>query len=227
MLLTQERRMNIDFSTILKGMVALFREPTNLNYVYDIEDGLRNTKATLSALEVMKSHPEVAQLIQERYLAPSPDIETLLNYPEGTLGYAYASYIKSAGFDPNFYRPVKVESEIDYVLLRIRQTHDIWHIVTGFETDGLGELGLKAFELAQTRRPLAVVLVGGGLLITLIKSPEIMKALLDRIAVGYRMGSKAKPLLASKWEEHWDKPLSQWRVELGIDTTSLYSLSKS
>lgn len=222
MLLAEQRQFNHNLSTIFKGIVSLFREPGNLDYVYDIEDGLRNTKATLVAMEFMKSQPGVAQLIQERYLAPTPDIESLLKYPENTLGYAYASYIKTAGFDPNFYRNVKVEDEISYILLRIRQTHDIWHIVTGFGTDELGELGLKAFELAQTRRNLAVVLVGGALLVTLIKSPEFLPNLLDKIAVGYRMGSKAKPLLAQKWEEHWDKPISEWRTELGIEPMSVY-----
>ncbi|WP_026082538.1 Coq4 family protein [Mastigocladopsis repens] len=223
MLLSEQRQLKHNLSTILKGIVSLFREPTNLDYVYDIEDGLRNTKATSLAVEFMKSQPGVAQLIEERYLAPTPDIESLLKYPEDTLGYTYAAYIKTAGFDANFYRNVKVEDENSYILLRIRQTHDIWHIVTGFGTDGLGELGLKAFELAQTRRNLAVVLVGGGLLIALVKSPEGIGYLLDHIAMGYRMGSKAKPLLAQKWEEHWDKPLSEWRAELGLEPASVYT----
>ncbi|MEH2137623.1 Coq4 family protein [Nostoc sp.] len=97
----------------------------------------------------------------------------------------------------------------------------MWHVVTGFKTDGLGELGLKAFELAQTRRNLAVFLVGGGLLSILVKAPDVLPNLLEQIAVGYTMGSKAKPLLAQKWEEHWDKPLLEWRTELGIDSDIL------
>lgn len=225
MFLTERRRLaRIDpnFLTLLKGIVSLFREPS-IECIYNLEDGLRNTKATLLAVEFMKSQPEIAQLIQERYLAPIPNIEILGKYPEGTLGYAYADYMKSTGFDPNFYRHTKVEDEISYVLLRIRQTHDIWHIITGFGTNGLEELGLKAFEIAQTRRPLAVALIGGGLLMTLIKSPEGIGALLGQIAMGYKMGSKAKPLLAQKWEEHWDKRLSEWRTELGIEPASVYT----
>ncbi len=30
------------------------------------------------------------------------------------------------------------------------------------------------------------------------------------------MGLQAKPLLAQKWEENWDKSLSEWRAALGI-----------
>ncbi|MBD2041619.1 Coq4 family protein [Microcoleus sp. FACHB-672] len=221
-MLPKLQAFNLDFLNTLKGVVSILRDPSQTDSVYDIEDGLRHTKATQLAVEYVKSKPEVAQIIQERYLAPSPDIEALLKYPENSLGYAYASYIKEAGFDPNFYRKLKVEDDVSYIVLRIRQTHDIWHIVTDFSVDVVGELGLKAFELAQTRRTMSAVLLAGGLLSTLFKAPEGLDSLLDRIAVGYRMGAKAKPFLAQKWEEHWDKPLSEWRKELGVEPMSVY-----
>jgi ubiquinone biosynthesis protein COQ4 len=40
--------------------------------------------------------------------------------------------------------------------------------------------------------------------------------LLDNISTGYRLGCQAQPFLAQKWEHHWEKPLNQWRTELGI-----------
>ncbi|MBD1937418.1 Coq4 family protein [Microcoleus sp. FACHB-68] len=221
-MLPKLQAFNLDFLTTLKGVVSILRDPTQTDSVYDIEDGLRHTKATQLAVDYVKSKPEVAQIIQERYLAPSPDLDALLKYPENSLGYAYASYIKEAGFDPNFYRKLAVEDDASYIVLRIRQTHDIWHIVTDFSVDVVGELGLKAFELAQTRRTMSAILLAGGLLSTLFKAPEGLDSLLDRIAVGYRMGAKAKPFLAQKWEEHWDKPLSEWRKELGVEPMSVY-----
>lgn len=220
-LLTKQQQIMLELKTILKAIVCLFKEPNNLDYIYNLEDGLLNTKATSLAVDWLKSQHEVAQLIQERYIAPYPDIEALLQYPEESLGYIYASYIKKANFDPRFYRDIKVENDTSYVILRIRQTHDIWHIITGFNTDRLGEIGLKAFELAQTRRNLAVVLVGGSLLTTLIKSPELLYDLLEKIVIGYKMGSHSKPLLAQKWEEGWNKPLSEWRKQLEIEPISI------
>ncbi len=132
MLRAEQRRISRDFKTILKSMVCLFREPTNLDYIYNLEDQLRSTQASLLAVEWLKTQPEVSPLIQERYIAPYPNIEVLLQYPEESLGYAYASYIKKSGFDPGFYRQMQVEDDVSYVLLRSRQTHDIWHVVTGF-----------------------------------------------------------------------------------------------
>ncbi len=201
----------------LKGVVTLMRDPGKTDSVYDIEDGLHAIEATRLAVEYAKSQPGVAPLFAERYLAPSPNLEALLQLPPESLGYAYAKYITDAGFDPNFYRKEVVTDDVTYFFMRMRQTHDVWHIVTHFGVDVKGELGLKAFELAQVRRPLAAMLVAGGVLECLIKHPETMSELLDQIALGYRLGMQAQPLLAQKWEEHWERPLTEWRSQLGIE----------
>ncbi|WP_228061351.1 Coq4 family protein [[Phormidium] sp. LEGE 05292] len=57
---------------------------------------------------------------------------------------------------------------------------------------------------------------------TLLSFPEDLDLLLDRIAVGYRMGAKAKPFLAQKWEKNWEKPVAEWRAELGVELAPVY-----
>jgi ubiquinone biosynthesis protein COQ4 len=215
-------RQNLDFLSTLKGVVTLLKDPSQTESVYDVEDGLRHIKATELAVEFVKSKPEVAELFQERYLAPLVNLDALIQLPEASLGHVYATYIKDAGFDPNFYRLIKVEDDVSYFLLRMRQTHDIWHIVAGFSTDVFGELGLKAFELAQTHRTMSAVLIAGGLLSTLFKQPEQLDKLLEQIAIGYRLGAKAKPFFAKKWEENWERPLLEWRQELDVEPMKEY-----
>jgi ubiquinone biosynthesis protein COQ4 len=109
-----------------------------------------------------------------------------------------------------------VVSDLDWVLMRMRQSHDIWHVVTGIGTDRVGEIALKAFELAQTWRPMAAVITCGGLLRYLLKDPEQMGAVLAAIGHGYQLGYRAQPLLAQRWECHWERPLSSWRQALGL-----------
>jgi len=213
-------QLNIDFLSTLKGALTLVRNPEKTDSVYDIEDGLRHTKATQAAIAFVQKDPAVARLIAERYLPPPLNLEALAQLPADSLGYIYARYIRDAGFDPNFYRPIDVVDDVSYVLLRMRQTHDVWHIVAGFDTNVAGELGLKAFELAQTRRTMAAVLVCGGLLKTLFNTPDQLDAVLDRLASGYRMGINAQPLLAQKWEEQWERPLTEWRELLDIPQKS-------
>jgi ubiquinone biosynthesis protein COQ4 len=200
----------------LKAVITLFCGSTAVEPVYDIEDGLKHMKVMAFAVNYMLSHPEVAAIAEERYIAPIPDVEKLSQYPEETLGYAYASYIRETGFDPAFYRQVQANSDTNYLLLRLRQTHDLWHVVSGFGTDVPNEIGIKTFELAQTCRPVAGVLVTGGFLQCFLKTPEELGTMMACIARGYSLGLTAKPFLAQKWEDHWDKPLAEWRAELGI-----------
>jgi ubiquinone biosynthesis protein Coq4 len=44
--------------------------------------------------------------------------------------------------------------------------------------------------------------------------------LLEAIALGFQMGKTAKSLFAQKWEEGWEKPLSQWQQELNIKSVT-------
>ena len=218
------RRLNIEYLNTLKSVLNLLKDPTQTESIYDVEDALLRShpQAMATSVKHMLSDPQVAALAQERYSASTPDLTKLMTCPVNSLGYAFAQYISSSGFDPGFYRKIDVVDDETCLLFRLRQTHDIWHVVTGMSVDVPGELGLKAFELAQTRRPLAGVLIAGGFLSILLNQPEMLDRLLDRIASGYRMGAKAKPLLAQKWEEHWEKPLAEWRLELGIEPMPVY-----
>jgi ubiquinone biosynthesis protein COQ4 len=223
MSIINRQMLHLDFLVAIKGAISLFRDPTKTESVYDIEDGLRNTKATQLALEFVKSDPAVDRIITERYTPPPVDIDALFALPTDSLGHIYAAYIKESNFDPNFYRKIAVEDDISYMLYRLRQTHDIWHIVAGFNTDIAGELGLKSFELAQTHRTMSLILLAGGLLGTLSKPLADQDNVMECIALGYRRGRKARPLLAQKWEEQWSKPLGDWRKELGIEIPTTYT----
>ena len=46
--------------------------------------------------------------------------------------------------------------------------------------------------------------------------PTDHEAISRAIAHGQRVGLQAKPLVLQRWEEGWEKPLSQWREELTI-----------
>lgn len=216
MLLTHPLTTSRNAFSIGKGVISLLRNPSNTQSVYDIEDGLYGSQAMKLAVDFIKADASTAELVQDRYIAPSPDLETLLQYPQDALGYCYAASLTAAGFDPEFYRAIAVRDDASYILLRLRQTHDIWHLITGFGTDVAGELGLKAFELAQTRRPMALVLLTFGLLKALLKTPDALAILLPTISQGYQLGLRTQPLLSQKWEAEWEKPLQQWRQELGF-----------
>lgn len=214
-MIEQNAAMRKEFITGLQGFMAFVQNPGNTESVFDIAEALGQTESTIASVAYLKSIPEVAQIIEERYIAPTPDLQYLLTLPPDSLGYIYSSRMTAANFDPEFYRKVVIQDDFTYIALRVRQTHDIWHTVTGFGIDVLGEIGLQAFQLAQNRSPLAVMLMAGAILNT-IRNAQDLNAMMQIIDRGYRMGLQAKPFLAQKWEEGWDKPLAEWRSHLNV-----------
>ncbi|BCL34148.1 Coq4 family protein [Nostoc sp. MS1] len=210
-----QRQMNFQFLTAMKGFISLLTTEGDLNAVDELSSILIHSRAFELAAETMQINPDIANLIQERYQPPVHDLEQLLQYPVDSLGYCYASTLKQSGFeriDPE----IIINSDTAYIEYRWQQTHDIWHLITGFSASPLEEIGLQAFYLAQFRLPLASMLIANALISTTLLTPEDLPQLLKTIEKGWMMGLQAKPLFAQKWEESWEKPLSQWQKELNI-----------
>jgi len=211
------RGNKVNYYRVFKGTMALFRDPDDTQSVFDISDGLRDSKATRLALEHLRATPGVAAMLAERYTGPTIDLEALQKLPAGTLGRVFADHMLARGFDPDFARPIAVtEDDITYVEHRCRKTHDIWHVICDFGTDVPGELAIQAFRFAQVRLPLGPILLAGGLLQALINDPAALPRDLDEISRGWRMGIHARPFLAEKWEERWAEPLVALREALGV-----------
>jgi ubiquinone biosynthesis protein COQ4 len=204
----------------LKGFVALMRNPDDLPSVFKIINGLRHTRAFQEMVAHMLSTPETAALITERYQGPTPNLDELAKLPEGSLGFEFAHHMREKGLQVVFYPVLDVTDDLSYIEMRLRSTHDIWHLITGFGVTAAHELGLQAFMLAQGCAPLATVLIGGGMVRSVfgevpdgLETPRVM----DQVVQGWRMGRKAKQLMAQRWETGWQRPLAEWRQELGIE----------
>jgi ubiquinone biosynthesis protein COQ4 len=138
------------------------------------------------------------------------DFAHLRALPASTLGGAYARYLDANRLDPDLFQPPPGLPEVPrYVAQRIRQTHDIWHVLTGYAPDVPGELALQGFTYAQLRMPSAWLLAVLG---TLIKSPRSARCVYD----GYARGRDAAFLPNVRFEDLWDRDLDNVRRELGI-----------
>ncbi len=219
-MLDQQLDLSPDTLKTVKGFIAFVNNPNQTEAVFDIADGLRQTDLHQQFMAHLSSQPAVAQIVQERYFSPTPDLENMLQYPQNSLGYHYATEMKRTGLQPDFYRKLDVKDDYSYVAMRMRQTHDIWHIITGLETDLASEVGLQSFTLAQTRSPLAITLMTGALM-SMLKSSGSLNPLVEKMQQGWQMGERAQPFLAQKWEEDWKKPLSEWRTDLQVKSATI------
>jgi len=139
------------------------------------------------------------------------DWDRLRALPASTLGGAYARYLDGNRLDPDLFQPPPGLPEVPrWVAQRIRQTHDIWHVLTGYAPDVPGELALQGFTYAQLRVPSAWLIAVLG---TLIKSPRSARRVYD----GYRRGARAAFLPNVRFEASWDRELDDVRRELGIE----------
>jgi ubiquinone biosynthesis protein Coq4 len=212
---TGMRLPHLEYLTGLKGFLNLMRDPTRVDSVFDIVEGFHDTEPYRRMIGRIRSFPENARIIDERYVQPSVDLRLLALLPEGSLGREYARLMIDHKLDPNFFPKVDLTDETHYVMLRLRQTHDLWHVITGFGVDVKGELGLQAFGLAQLHNPLSVALIAGGLLRGL-REPDGLDPNMGEVTRGWQMGRVAKQLFAQKWDKGWDKPVKIWREELQV-----------
>lgn len=201
---------------IFKPFWAMLLGDESLATVGELTDALLEMPAFDLAAEHLKRDPASAALIRDRYIPAAHDLDQLLSYPPDSLGYLYAAAMREAGFDPNLHAGMSPLCDAHYVELRLSQTHDIWHVLTGFDRSPIGEIGLQAFHLPQFPYPLAAMLIANSLISSTLLAPQVLPELLQAITQGFQMGQAAKPLFGQKWEADWQKPLSQWRAELNL-----------
>jgi ubiquinone biosynthesis protein COQ4 len=211
-----QHQIHFQMLIILKSFTAMLSGDESLQAVGELSAALTETPAFDLAAQSLKSDPKAAALIRERYMAPPHDLDKLLQYPSNSLGHIYATRMKQQNFDPDLYSYLKIDSDASYVEARLGQTHDIWHVVTGFDVSSIGEIGLQAFHLPQFPYPLATMLIANALVSSTLLAPDELPKLVQAIAQGLEMGRVAKPLFAQRWEEAWDKPLAKWQAELNI-----------
>lgn len=160
-----------------------------------------------------------ARLLREQPCIDSQhvDYDALRALPATTLGGAYARFLDEQGLDPDIFQaPPGIPSMIAYISKRVRQSHDLWHVVTGYDTDVRSELALQAFTWRVTGMPgSAMIAFGGAMRFGLSPSPS-HRGVLREVLKGARRGERAAFLPVVVWEDHFERPLAEVREELGI-----------
>ncbi|MFT5686469.1 MAG: ubiquinone biosynthesis protein COQ4 [Myxococcota bacterium] len=163
----------------------------------------------------LQEHEEGAWLVANRPPLDSStvDFEALRALPAGTLGAEYVGFLDDNGLDADFFHaPPDLPEHLTFVLQRLRQTHDVYHALTGYGTDRHGELEVQAFTWAQIRAPASLLILIGGMLSELPGSLRM----LPRLWRAYRRGRRATWLFPLRWEQRWGVPLSQLQAELNL-----------
>ncbi len=177
----------------------------------------------------MRSHPEGRRVLADRTPLP-PGIlepERLANLPEGSLGYEYHRHCRENRLDPKL---ISVESEKvarefpatpehAFVYDRYRDSHDFWHVLTGYGTDMAGEAGIIAWTYAQTgNRGYLLIFLLNALMCLKRGRPDVFRTCWQ----GYRHGKRSPLLLAVDWTPYLDRPIEEVRRSLGLELARPY-----
>jgi ubiquinone biosynthesis protein COQ4 len=164
--------------------------------------------------------PEGRALLAERPELSSErvDFDALRALPPGTLGRAYVEHLDRHGLaaDSQAAATRYVEDdEVAYLMRRFRQTHDVWHALTGLGTAGHEEVLLHAFSWGQLRLPVSAMIVFFGGVKHMVLEAR-WDALRHGLVDAWRAGRDAAPLLPVYWERHWAEPMAEVCARLGL-----------
>jgi ubiquinone biosynthesis protein COQ4 len=214
--------MNI-FSTayhyirVIFAIIGLNRNPQRTDLVFVVGNSLYKLGKFQAVHQIIQANPAALKVIAERKLISGFSLPTLAQLPPGQLGRVYADHMLGLNLNPDFFpRPAQINDDT-FIMLRLRQTHDLWHVVTGFDTSVHGEIGLLSFTLAQMEPPLPMLLLGSAIIKTAIVNQGNLVPLMDAIVKGWKMGRSAKAFFPYEWENSWNMDLSLVRRELGIE----------
>ncbi|MFT7580431.1 MAG: ubiquinone biosynthesis protein COQ4 [Myxococcota bacterium] len=210
-------RRGINGVKLGRAFLRLVQDPERLDEVFDMADVLGRDPAVIDPIRnafATTEHGARGLVEMPRMRADIPHLETL---PEGTLGQEFAAFVRREGIDPSaMFRDRDVTDGDAWVLGHLLETHDVWHVVTGFGTDVAGELGLQAFYLSQFPARLASLLLASGLLNTFLLSFEERNQRMTEIAKGWSRGKAATPIIGVDWTQLWATPLAEVRERFGI-----------
>lgn len=208
--LDQEAAILESFADIVKSPYGDFAAIGRLSQALNNPATLEKVMAFLSLT------PEGKQAFVERPMLGAIDLQQLHQLPRHTLGYEYANHMLTNGFTPP---PVRELTNDPLIFLgnHIGETHDIWHVVTGCNTDKPGEVQLEAFYVAQlTSDRLFLALLAKNLLKTAIYEVELCEQIMNGLTQGWILGKQAKPLFGIQWNKLWETPLEDVRASLHI-----------
>lgn len=210
------------------GFARVVRDPDRLGDVFQFIDNIVMTERVAApVLAAFRETEEGTRALAERPRTGRIDLDALAALPAGTLGHAFAAHMRALGLDPAALPSREARNDIEYMSAHLYETHDIWHVVTGFGADRAGELGLQAFYLAQFPSRVAVGILTMGLANTLLLEFEDADRRMDAIARGWVLGRRARRLLGVDWKALWEMPLDEVRERYAIDVAAADALVAS
>jgi ubiquinone biosynthesis protein COQ4 len=213
-----------------KALRVLIDDPQRTEKVFEIAEALSGNSFERD-FQRFAAHPDGRRLLEERpsLLKALEDREALRAMPPGSFGRHYAEFMEAGNLtaeglveaDVNADRPnppEPVDPNREYYGDRIRDMHDLWHVLSGYGMDEAGEAANLAFTVGQipTYGIVAIVLAAAAI------GPKDVRFTWQRYLFrAWRRGRRAAMLPVVRYEELLPRPLDEVRTLLNIEPPEL------
>jgi ubiquinone biosynthesis protein COQ4 len=208
----------------LRALRQLRHDPRDVEQFWLLTEALRG-RSGWHLLQRFTEHPSGRKVLQQRrsLAAILQNCAALERLPHGSLGYCYAEFLQAhptspleraaRASDPQRFDPADT-SDLAFLGSRLRDMHDLFHVLTGYGRDLLGELCVMAFCYPQhgTRSFAAMAVVGSLQLRRSLDLPEVTHAVRQAYQHGryaeWIPGQPIEDLLA----ENLEGLRARWRI---------------
>lgn len=171
----------------------------------------------------------------EDYLVPILDDHAALRrFPEGSVAHAYCDFMEREGLTAQGLideyekfrgdRP-EFDDQLEWYFRRMRDTHDLLHVLTGYGRDALGEACVLAFTYSQQPSPahLFISYMAG---LNMRKQSKarfgVAPPVLHAIREGQKLGKACPRIAEQSIRELLAMPLDEARAKLNITPAKWY-----
>ncbi|CAN7223143.1 Coq4 family protein [Brevundimonas sp. LjRoot202] len=213
----------------LKAFRRLIRDKEDTVQVFRIMQALSGRSISRGYQRMLSTMEGGRQAFLREELAHKLDDPVwLARFQPGTVGATYRAFREARGFTADGLAEVEREvvpfidapHPVVWYSRRLRDVHDVWHILTGYQTDALGEACVVAFSYGQTRN-LGFAFIGWGAAREIQRENRSVPA---RRAVlqAWRHGRAARWLPALDYEALFAEPLETARARLNLRPPTVY-----
>ena len=229
---TQADQARLRLGAALAALRKLIADPEDTRQAFaviramagpSLRRGLRRFRGTAFGRRALAEKPSLLRILGDR--------QALAALPEHSLGRAYFEFVygeslstdglveASMNADAQAQAYAYSDPDLRWYGERMRDQHDLWHIVTQYGRDPFGEVCLLTFTYAQTRnRGVGLIAIGGGWRLSRSLGFGALRAMWQAL----RAGRRARWLPAQDWEALLRLPVAEVRRQLAVRPPSIY-----
>jgi ubiquinone biosynthesis protein COQ4 len=217
-----------NWGVALKALRRVLDDKEDTGQVFELLGALNGDSSSRNYARLLRTRTGGRLAYDRVELAPRlMDDAWLDGFADGTVGAAYREFVRSENLSADGLVEISRQrgGRIDerhplaWFGRRMRDSHDIWHILSGYHRDATGEACLVAFSYGQTGAlGWAVLAIGAALRPRAGSRAPYVKALWQ----GYQRGKFAAWLPGQDYEALLAEPLEAARARLGITAPTFY-----